>query len=128
PPPGRPASCSRGAWCVGVAKCWLPRPPRPPRATTIRSSGCAKSWIRSPVSSSYSAVPTALRLVLRVETEMHQRVVPLAGFHHYVAAVSAIAAGGAAAGYKLLPAKGHAAVAAIPRLHPDSCFVNKHGS
>jgi len=31
------------AWWVGVAKCWLPRPPRPPLATTMRSSGSEKS-------------------------------------------------------------------------------------
>ena len=32
-----------GAWWVGVAKCWLPRPPRPPLAITRLSSGVEKS-------------------------------------------------------------------------------------
>ena len=41
-----------GAWWVLVAKCWLPRPPRPPRAMTMVSLGRAKSWISSPVASS----------------------------------------------------------------------------
>src|SRR5262249_46025536 len=41
-----------------VEKLLLPRPPRPPRATTTRSSECEKSWIFSPVSSSYRIVPT----------------------------------------------------------------------
>ena len=49
---GGPTSCSRGAWWVLVAKCWLPRPPRPPLAMTRRSSGSEKSCTSSPVSSS----------------------------------------------------------------------------
>src|ERR1039458_8410278 len=56
--PGRPSSCSRGAWCVEVANCALPRPPRPPRAITTRSSAREKSWTFSPVSSSKTIVPT----------------------------------------------------------------------
>ena len=71
-------------------------------------------------------VPSALCLVLRVEAEVNQRVMPLAGLHHHVAAVSAIAAGWATPRHKLLPAEGHAAIAAIASLHPDPCFINKH--
>src|SRR5207302_6272367 len=41
-------------------------------------------------------VASALGLVLRVEAEMHQRVVALAGLHVHVAAAPAIAAGRAA--------------------------------
>ena len=37
--PSSPGSHSRGAWCVGVAKRALPRPPRPPRATSRRVAG-----------------------------------------------------------------------------------------
>ncbi len=50
--PGRPGSCSVGAWWVAVAKRALPRPPRPPRATVKRSPACVKSCRRSPVASS----------------------------------------------------------------------------
>src|SRR5208282_3310447 len=56
--PGRPTSCSRGAWWVDVANWALPRPPRPPRAITTRSSAREKSWTFSPVSSSKTIVPT----------------------------------------------------------------------
>ena len=37
--PSSPGSHSRGAWCVEVAKRALPRPPRPPRATSRRVAG-----------------------------------------------------------------------------------------
>src|SRR6266571_4468315 len=56
--PGRPSSCSRGAWWVDVLNCALPRPPRPPRAITRRSSGWEKSCTFSPESASYTMVPT----------------------------------------------------------------------
>lgn len=35
-----------------LAKCWLPFPPRPPRATVNRSAAVVKSCSRSPVSAS----------------------------------------------------------------------------
>ena len=59
------------------------------------------------------AVFAALRLVLGVVAEVNQRVVPLRTNHNDVAAAAAVAAAGSAAGHKLLPPKGHAAVAAV---------------
>jgi len=58
---------------------------------------------------------------------MHQRVVTLAGFHDDVATVSAVAAGGTAAGHKLLAPEGHATVAAAAGLDSNFGFVNEHG-
>src|SRR5437660_708895 len=57
------------------------------------------------------AVASALGLVLRVEAEMDQRVVALAGFHVDVAAAAAVAAGRAAARNELFAAKRDASVA-----------------
>src|SRR5271157_5112296 len=50
-----------------------------------------------------------------------------AGFHDDVAAVAAVPAGRTAARHELLAPEGHAAVAAIACLDPDSGFVNEHG-
>ena len=50
------------------------------------------------------------------------------GGHEDVAAVAAVAAGGAALGDELFAAEGHAAVAAVAGLDSDSCFVDKHCS
>src|SRR5579862_635752 len=58
--PGRPISAKRGAWRAEPAKCLLPRPPVPPRATTMRAPGCARSAISRP-SSSLTCVPTGTR-------------------------------------------------------------------
>ena len=55
-----------------------------------------------------------------------REVVTLCAFG--LAAVAAIAAAGSAARHKLLPAKGHAAVAAVAGLDADAGFVNKHCS
>ena len=41
--PASPGSARRGAWRVGVAKCWLPRPPRPPRAATTSCPSATRS-------------------------------------------------------------------------------------
>ena len=72
------------------------------------------------------AVAAALGLVLGVEAEVDEGVVAEGGGHEDVAAVAAVAAGGAALGDKLFAAEGHAAVAAVAGLDPDSCFINKH--
>jgi hypothetical protein len=64
--------------------------------------------------------------VLGVEAEMDESVMALAGFHEDIAAASTVSAGWAAARDELLPTKGHAAIAAIARLHPDSRFIDKH--
>src|SRR5271155_4696381 len=68
----------------------------------------------------------ALGLVLRVIPEMNQRIVPLAGLHHTVAAAAAIAARGTSARHKLLPPKGHTAIPAIAGFHQNLCFINEH--
>jgi hypothetical protein len=71
-------------------------------------------------------VASALAFVFRVEAEMDERVVALAGLHHNVAAAASVASGRAAARNKLLPAKGHAPIATVTGLDPDDCFINKH--
>ena len=53
--PGRPVSAKRGVWREGVANCAFPRPPWPPRPTTMRAPGrarsatscssCVKTWV-----------------------------------------------------------------------------------
>ena len=68
----------------------------------------------------------ALGLVLGVEAEVDEGVVAEGGGHEAVAAVAAVAPGGAALGNEFFPAEGHAAVTAVPGLDPDSCFINKH--
>src|SRR4029077_10314625 len=72
------------------------------------------------------AVTSALTLVLRVETEVDQRIVALARFQADVAATAAVAAGRAAARDKLLPAKGHASIATVAGLDANDRFINKH--
>src|ERR1035438_857039 len=62
------------------------------------------------------AVATAFGFMLRIEAKVHQRIVALAGFHDDVAALATVAAGGTAARDKLLPAKGHAAIAAVSEI------------
>src|ERR1035437_8913927 len=73
------------------------------------------------------AVASALALVFGIEAEVYEGVVAFARFHHHVAAMAAIAARRTATRYELLAPEGHAAVAAIARLHPNFCFVNEHG-
>src|SRR5438552_3308120 len=65
------------------------------------------------------AVTSALRAVLRIEAEVHQRIVALAGFHDDVAAFASVAAGRPPARNELLPPEGHAAVAAVARFNPN---------
>src|SRR5471032_1587113 len=72
------------------------------------------------------AVAAALGLVLRVETEMQQRVGLLAGHQNHIAAAPAIAAARTAARDVFLPAECQAAVAAVAGLDQNSDFVNKH--
>src|SRR5207302_3741981 len=71
-------------------------------------------------------MPPALGFMFGIKAEVHQRVVALAGFHDHIAAASTIAAGGPAPRDKFLTAKGHAAVAAVAGLDPNSCFVYEH--
>src|ERR1700730_1304771 len=52
---------------------------------------------------------------------------PLAGFHNHISALASVATRRPAPRNKFFPAEGHAAVAAIPRLHPNSGFIDEHG-
>jgi len=72
------------------------------------------------------AVAAALGFVLGVEAEVDEGVVAEGGGHEDVAAVAAIAAGGAALGNKFFAPEGHATVATVTGLDTDSCFINKH--
>ena len=55
--PGSPFSDNSGAGLAGVAKWMLPRPPRPPLATTSSCPFSSKSANTSPVSASLTVVP-----------------------------------------------------------------------
>src|SRR4029077_14027332 len=72
------------------------------------------------------AMTPTLSLVLRIEAEMYERIVPLARFHNDVAALAAVPARRSAARDKLLPSERHAAVPAVSGLYLDFCLVNKH--
>src|SRR5579862_1003286 len=72
------------------------------------------------------AVPSAVGLVLRIESEVHQRVVALARFHNYIAAMAAVPARGTAARHELLAAEGHAPITTVTGFYPDSCLIDKH--
>ena len=73
------------------------------------------------------AVASALCGVFRVEAEMHQRVVALAGFHDDVAATAAVAARRAAARDILLAPECEASVAAVASLYTNFGFIDEHG-
>jgi hypothetical protein len=64
--------------------------------------------------------------VLGVEAEVDEGVVAEGGGHEDVAAVASVAAGGTAFGNELFAPEGHAAVAPVAGLDPDSRFINKH--
>src|SRR5947209_5295226 len=68
----------------------------------------------------------ALAFIFRIKTEMHQRIVPLAGFHNHVSATPAIAAGWPAARDELLPAECHAAIPTVAGFYPDPCLIYEH--
>ena len=59
--PGVPFSACFGARWVAVAKCTLPRPPRPPRATTRRASASSSSPTNSPSGWVRTMVPGGTR-------------------------------------------------------------------
>src|SRR5579885_1107264 len=71
-------------------------------------------------------VASALGFVFRIEAEVYERVVALARFHDDVATASAIATGWSAARNELLPAKGHAAIAAVSGFYANFGFIDKH--
>src|SRR5580692_5437156 len=72
------------------------------------------------------AVTSALRLVLRIESEVNQSVVALARFHNDVPAITAVAPGWPTPRNILLPPESQTAVAAVPSLHSDCGFINEH--
>ena len=72
------------------------------------------------------AVPSAFRLMLRIEAKVNQRIVPFARLHDDVAAASAISARRTAPRNKLLPPEGNATIAPIPRLDANPSLINKH--
>src|SRR6185437_907092 len=58
--------------------------------------------------------------------KMHQRVVPLAGFHNDIATASAVSARGTTAWNELFPTECHAAIAAIAGFYTNFGFVDEH--
>jgi hypothetical protein len=64
--------------------------------------------------------------VLGVEAEVDEGVVAEGGGHEDVAAVAAVAAGGAALGNEFFTPESHAAVATVTGFNTNSCLVNKH--
>ncbi len=148
--PARPGFANRGAWRVGVAKCWLPQPPFPPRASAMRSPAVRSSPIGSPVSASAMTEPSgsgqhdvaagtavavralavlpALGVVRPLVPQVVEGVERRVGDRPDGAAVPPVAAGGPAPRDELLPAEGDAAVAAVAPLDVDFSGVDEHGS
>jgi hypothetical protein len=71
-------------------------------------------------------VLAAFGFVLRIEAEVDEGVVALAGFKDNVTAVSAVAAGRAAARNELFAAKGHATITPVTGFDPNFGFIDKH--
>ncbi len=57
---------------------------------------------------------------------MHKRIVPLAGFHDYIATLAAISARRASSRNELLPPKSKAAVPAVSGFHANCGLINEH--
>jgi hypothetical protein len=72
------------------------------------------------------AVAAAPGPVFRVEAEMQQSVVVLAGDHHDVATTASVAAAGAAARHVLLPAERNTTVAAVAGFYTNLDLVDEH--
>ncbi len=68
----------------------------------------------------------AISLEFAIVAVAQQRVVVNVGFEIDAAAMTAVAAGGAAAWHVLFTPEGHAAVAAVPGLHEYFRFINEH--
>jgi hypothetical protein len=64
--------------------------------------------------------------MFRVEPEVEQCIVVVAGHHGYTPATAAVATTRTTAGYKLLTPKRETAIAAVAGFHFDSYFVDKH--
>ena len=151
---GSPNSANAGARRVDVTKCTFPRPPTPPSATVMRSPSCVRSAMSSPVSFvsskySWTTVPTgtfkidvlavgaaharalavhaALGLEVVLEAVVDQRRDAQVGLDDDVAAVTAVAAVGAAFGDVRLATEGHAARAAVAAFDVYAYLVYEHG-
>ena len=146
--PGSPFWACRGAWCVEVAKCLLPRPPRPPRATSgllargdeigdelaasRRRDGRAGRHVEHQVVAGLAVPPRAARRARRAwpgsgaGAEVAKR--RLARVHAQVdrAAAAAVAAIRAAAGNVGLAPERRRAVAAGAGANPDLYPVEEH--
>ena len=61
-----------------------------------------------------------------IESQVEQGVVAFRRDHDNVATATAVAAAWASARYEFLTPERQATVAAVARLHPDFCFVDKH--
>jgi hypothetical protein len=72
------------------------------------------------------AVLTALRFVLRIEAEVYERIVALAGFHDHVSATSAVSAGWTTARNEFFSAEGDATIPSVARGYADTCFIDEH--
>jgi hypothetical protein len=69
---------------------------------------------------------SALGRVFRIETEVYQRVMALAGFHNDIATAPAVSTRWTSARNELLPTKGHAAVPTVSGLHSNFGFIDEH--
>src|SRR3990172_5313989 len=115
---GWPGSACRGARCVGVAKCALPRPPLPPRATTTGRPVSVRSAITCFVSASRSTVPTGT-VTTTSSPSRPCRSLP----SPFPSARPAV---GTALGDELLPAEGDDAVAPVSGFDVDARLIDKH--
>jgi hypothetical protein len=73
----------------------------------------------------FSVVPT-FGLVFRIEPEMDQRVVPLAGLHDDITALASITAGRSSARDELLAPESHTAVSTVAGFDSNFGFVDEH--
>ena len=92
--PAGPACAKRGAWRVGVAKCWLPQPPLPPPASSTRSSG--RDEVRDALAAVGVRHDGAERQV-RPSTSSPESAVPVRA-HPVLAALRAVTGSGGAGG------------------------------
>src|SRR5207249_7975494 len=72
-------------------------------------------------------MPAALRLVFRIEAEMHERIMTFARFHNYIAALAAVSARRTAARNKFLAPESDATITPVPSLNTDYRFIDEHG-
>src|SRR5467141_804744 len=93
-----------------------------------RADGNLQDHVRAGMAGAVGAfaVAAAIGLEFAVVPVAEQRVVVWIGFKIDAAAMTAIAAGGTAAGHVFFAPEGHAAIAAVARLHEYFGFINEH--